>query len=137
MRHHLQREGRIAWLPRRALDYGVPTVMTTMHARVARIRSPPGAFRPAPRVHSSVVRLTFGPAAVRVSDEALFERLVRTMFMQRRKTLANALKPFDPAAPEVIGRAGFDGRRRPETLQLTEIARLAELFAVRARTPVL
>jgi 16S rRNA (adenine1518-N6/adenine1519-N6)-dimethyltransferase len=135
----LQREvaDRLAAAPG-TRNYGVLTVMTTMHARVARLLDlPPGAFRPAPRVHSTVVRLTFGPAAVRVSDEALFERLVRTMFTQRRKTLANALKPFDPAAPEVLTRAGFDGRRRPETLQLTEIARLAELFAVRARTPVL
>ena len=31
-------------------DYGVLTVMTTMHARVARLLDlPPGAFQPAPR----------------------------------------------------------------------------------------
>jgi 16S rRNA (adenine1518-N6/adenine1519-N6)-dimethyltransferase len=119
-------------------DYGVLTVMTAIHARVIRVLDlPPGAFSPPPKVHSTVVRLTFGPSAVRVSDEALFERLVRTMFTQRRKTLANALKPFDAAAPAVIAGAGVDGRRRPETLQLTEIARLAEAFAVRARAPVL
>lgn len=119
-------------------DYGVLTVLTTMHARIRRLLDlPPGAFTPPPRVRSTVVQLTFGPAAARVSDEALFERLVRTMFSQRRKTLANALKGLDPAAPSMLKDAGFDGRRRPETLQVTEIARLAELFAVRRRTPVL
>jgi 16S rRNA (adenine1518-N6/adenine1519-N6)-dimethyltransferase len=59
----------------------------------------------------------------------LFERLVKALFGQRRKTLANALKRFDPRGPEVLARSGFDGRRRPETLQVTEMARLAELFA--------
>ena len=40
----------------------------------------------------------------------------------------NALKSFDHTAPAVLGLAGIDPRRRPETLQVTEIARLAELF---------
>jgi 16S rRNA (adenine1518-N6/adenine1519-N6)-dimethyltransferase len=119
-------------------DYGVLTVLIAMHARISRLLDlPPGAFTPPPKVRSTLVRLAFGPAAVRVSNEALFDRIVRTMFTQRRKTLTNALKRLDPAATTVLQQAGIDARRRPETLQLTEIARLAELFAVRARTAVL
>lgn len=111
-------------------DYGVLTVMLNLHARITRVLDlPPSAFKPAPKVRSSVVRLEFGPPAVRIVDEPLFERMVKTMFGQRRKTLSNALKGFDPTAPAVLALAGIDGRRRPETLQLTEIARLAELFA--------
>ena len=111
-------------------DYGVLTVMLNLHARITRLLDlPPTAFKPAPKVRSSVVRLEFGPPAVRIVDEPLFERMVKTMFGQRRKTLSNALKSFDPTAPAVLALADIDGRRRPETLQLTEIARLAELFA--------
>ena len=118
--------------------YGVLSVSAQMHTRITRLLDlPPGAFRPAPKVRSSVVRLEFGPPAARVSDEALFDRLLRALFSARRKTLANALKQFDPTAPAVLALAKLDGRRRPETLQVTEIARLAELFASVRRPPVL
>ena len=59
------------------------------------------------------------------------------MFQQRRKTVANALKPLHRQAAELVTAAGLDGRRRPETLQVTEIARLAERFATASRPPVL
>ncbi|MEO7192044.1 MAG: 16S rRNA (adenine(1518)-N(6)/adenine(1519)-N(6))-dimethyltransferase RsmA [Vicinamibacterales bacterium] len=118
--------------------YGVLTVMMTMHATIRRVLDlPPGAFSPKPRVSSSVVSLTFGPPAARVGDEALFERMVKAMFGQRRKTLNNALKGFDPSAAAILVEAGIEGRRRPETLQLLEIARLAELFAAARRAAVL
>ena len=109
--------------------YGALTVSAQLHARISRLLDlPPGAFRPAPKVRSSVVRLEFGPPAARVLDERLFDRLVRALFAARRKMLANALKQFDPDGPEVLAQSGLDGRRRPETLQVAEFARLAELF---------
>ena len=119
-------------------DYGALTILTRVHATVERLLDlPPGAFRPAPKVRSSVVRVTFGAASVRLPDEPLFERLVKTLFSHRRKTLSNAIKPFDPTAPAVLALSGIDGQRRPETLQVTEIARLAELFASVRRPAVL
>jgi 16S rRNA (adenine1518-N6/adenine1519-N6)-dimethyltransferase len=119
-------------------DYGMLTVFAQMHARIEkRLELPPGAFKPPPKVRSSVVRLTFGPPAARVPDERLFDRLVKALFGQRRKTLQNALKRFDPTAPAVLALAGMDGQRRPETLEVIEIARLAELFASVNRDRVL
>jgi 16S rRNA A1518/A1519 N6-dimethyltransferase RsmA/KsgA/DIM1 with predicted DNA glycosylase/AP lyase activity len=57
---------------------------------------------------------------------------VRSIFTQRRKTLTNALGRFAAArgttARDAIARAALDGTRRPETLQLTELARLADAF---------
>jgi 16S rRNA (adenine1518-N6/adenine1519-N6)-dimethyltransferase len=115
-------------------DYGVISILVQLHADVGRILSlPPGAFRPAPKVHSSVIRLTFRPPLVPVRDEGVFASMVRGMFMQRRKTLGNALKPFaatrahDPL--RALAAAGIDPARRPETLQLDEVARLADVFA--------
>lgn len=115
-------------------DYGVLTVLTGLHADVSRVLSlPPGAFRPPPKVHSAVVRLTFRPPRVQIDDEERFVRMVRAMFTQRRKTTGNALKPFasetgaDAAA--VLRSAGIDPQRRPETLALAEFAALANALS--------
>jgi 16S rRNA (adenine1518-N6/adenine1519-N6)-dimethyltransferase len=106
--------------------YGVLTVMVRLHTDVTRLMDlPPGAFRPAPKVRSSVVRLAFGPAQRRVRNLERFERIVKAAFGQRRKTLANALKSFGNPA-ELLHRADIDPRRRAETLDLDDFARLTE-----------
>lgn len=115
-------------------DYGVLSILVQLHADVTPLLSlPPGAFRPAPKVHSTVVRLRFRPPAVVVADERAFESMVRTMFMQRRKTLVNALRPYAASVGRdsraALAAAAIDPMRRPETLQLAEVARLAEVFA--------
>ena len=111
-------------------DYGVLTVLTRLHADVTRPLSlPPGAFRPPPKVHSAVVRLTFRPPPVDVGDAQSFIRMVRTVFTQRRKTIGNGLKGVAAEArraPEhALAAAGIDARRRPETLDLAEFAALS------------
>lgn len=120
--------------PEGSRNYGVLAILIQLHADVRRLLTlPPGAFRPVPAVRSAVVRLTFRPPAVPVLDIAMFEGMVRSIFTQRRKTLANAMRTFAEArgrlAAEVIATAGIDGRRRPETLHLAELARLAEVLA--------
>ncbi len=118
--------------------YGVLTILLSLHATITRLLDvPPGAFVPKPQVHSTVLRLTFTPPTVFIGDLRLFERLVKALFSQRRKTLANALKRFDPTGPAVLAVAGLDGRRRPETLRLDELARLADLLATVRRPAVL
>ncbi len=114
-------------------DYGVLTILTGVHADVSRLLSlPPGAFRPAPQVHSAVVRLAFRPPSADIADMAGFVRMVRTMFTQRRKTLSNALKPFglerSVIPGDALAAAGVDGRRRPETLDMAELATLFRSF---------
>lgn len=114
-------------------DYGVLTLSTAMRADVRQLLAlPPGAFRPAPKVRSAVVRLTFRPPPPYVADPDLVVRIVRSVFTQRRKTVTNALAPFASSrardAAAVLATAGIDGRRRPETLTLAEYARLAEVL---------
>jgi 16S rRNA (adenine1518-N6/adenine1519-N6)-dimethyltransferase len=115
-------------------DYGVLSILVQLHADVSVVLAlPPGAFRPPPAVRSSVIHLRFRPPAVALSDEPGFEAMVRSMFTQRRKTLANALGAYARGkgqdAPGVLSRAGIDPKRRPETLQLIELAKLAEQFS--------
>jgi 16S rRNA (adenine1518-N6/adenine1519-N6)-dimethyltransferase len=110
--------------------YGVLAIQVALVADVERVFVlPPGAFRPPPKVTSAVVRLRFRPPAFDVGHPDVFERIVRGMFLQRRKTLANALRPvadsLGQSAAELLERARVDGSRRPETLGLEEIARLS------------
>jgi 16S rRNA (adenine1518-N6/adenine1519-N6)-dimethyltransferase len=123
-------------------DYGVLSILIQLHADVRQLLGlPPGAFRPAPKVHSSVVRLQFRPPAVAIPDEGAFVAMVRSMFTQRRKTLSNALRVYAESrgrpAAAALAHAGVDPTRRPETLQLTELSRLAEFFAAESGPPVL
>jgi 16S rRNA (adenine1518-N6/adenine1519-N6)-dimethyltransferase len=110
-------------------DYGVLTIFTALQADVQRVLTlPPGAFRPPPKVHSAVVKLTFKPSPLPPDSEAAFERMVRTTFMQRRKTLANALRPYAESvgrdARAILTEAGIDPIRRPETLTQQDLLRL-------------
>jgi 16S rRNA (adenine1518-N6/adenine1519-N6)-dimethyltransferase len=116
--------------------YGILSVFWQTWADVVLLfRVPPTAFRPPPAVESAVVQATFRPAPrVPVEDPATFVRVVKAGFAQRRKTLANALRAGFPRLGAAgiaarLERAGLDGRRRAETLNLQEFARLAESFA--------
>ena len=112
-------------------DYGVLTIFTALAADAGLLFDlPPGAFRPVPKVRSSLVRLTFRPAPVDVASARVFEEMVRSMFTQRRKTLGNAARAVAEShgrsAPETLRPPGSirDGVPRPCTL--TEFARLRE-----------
>ncbi|MBI4263622.1 MAG: ribosomal RNA small subunit methyltransferase A [Acidobacteria bacterium] len=110
-------------------EYGALALQVALLADVDRILTlPPGAFRPVPKVTSAVVRLRFRPAPVDVGSATAFERVVRGLFRQRRKTLLNAVRPMAESAgrsaSEVIDRSGLDPSRRPETLTLPEMAKL-------------
>ncbi len=112
-------------------DYGAMSIQVQLRADVERILNlPPGAFRPPPKVHSTVVRLRFRPPRFEVGTLDAFERVVRGIFLQRRKTLANALKPvaasFGRDPSEILERARLDGGRRPETLTVEDVARLSQ-----------
>ncbi len=56
---------------------------------------PPQVFNPPPKVQSGVLRLTRKASLDLGCDEALFLKVVKAAFNQRRKTLRNSLKTFD------------------------------------------
>jgi 16S rRNA (adenine1518-N6/adenine1519-N6)-dimethyltransferase len=115
-------------------DYGVLTIFAAIAADVRLLfELPPGAFRPVPRVRSSLVHLRFRPSPVRVDSPQTLERVIRSIFTQRRKMLGNAARAVAEAhhrnATEALAAAGIDSTRRPETLTLVELARLANVLA--------
>lgn len=119
-------------------DYGALSVAVQYRAASSIVaRVPPAAFFPPPAVESAIVRLEVRPQpAVRVTDEALFFRVVRAAFAQRRKTLRNTLAAGLRLPPQLVAsaaaRAGVDPQRRAETLALEEFARLTDSLAADA-----
>jgi len=112
-------------------EYGVLSILVQLSADVERLLAlPPGAFRPAPKVQSALVRLRFHPPSPAPRNSDTFAGLVKAVFTRRRKTLENALLAFRPwdraAVSAALVRAGIDGRRRPETLAVDELVRLAD-----------
>ncbi len=113
--------------------YGPLAVAVRLRATAERrLRLPPGAFRPAPAVHSAVVALRFRPAERTPRSLERFEALVRALFLQRRKQAGNAIGPFAAlfglAGADVFRRAGLDPRRRPGDLTLDELIELADVL---------
>jgi 16S rRNA (adenine1518-N6/adenine1519-N6)-dimethyltransferase len=112
-------------------EYGVLSILVQLSADAERLLAlPPGAFRPAPKVQSALVRLRFHPPSPAPHSLETLAAMVQAIFTRRRKTLDNALRAFRPwdraTASEVLARAEIDGRRRPETLDLPELVRLAD-----------
>lgn len=119
-------------------DYGVLAVLIGHRADVERVLAlPPGAFRPPPKVRSALVRLLFHPPNPPATDESVFAAMVQAVFTRRRKTLANALRAFpaanDRSPAEALVKADIDGVRRPETLSIDELVRLADVLATESR----
>ena len=91
---------------------------------------PPGAFRPVPKVWSTVARLRARSAGAEGFDERLFLRLAGAGFAQKRKTILNNLRHapedlralFDAAggAAALLEAAGIDPQRRAEALTHAE-----------------
>jgi 16S rRNA (adenine1518-N6/adenine1519-N6)-dimethyltransferase len=84
----------------------------------------PGAFRPAPKVDSAIVRLIpHEKPPVEIDDFDEFSKLVNFSFTQRRKTLRNILKgKLEISQIEALG---IEPTIRPERLSLEDFTKLA------------
>ncbi len=108
--------------------YGRLTVMLAPRIEAMRLLTVgPGAFRPAPQVASSVVRLTVRASVPAWALSPLYGPVVAAAFGQRRKTLRNALSGYLTAAQ--IGAAGIDPGARAETLTAAQFGALAQAAA--------
>jgi 16S rRNA (adenine1518-N6/adenine1519-N6)-dimethyltransferase len=126
MHFMLQREvvDRIVAAPGTAA-YGRLTVMLAPRVSAARLLDVgPGAFRPAPKVASSVVRMVVLDQLPQWAASPLYAAVVTAAFGQRRKTLRNALSRFLTA--QQIGALGIDPGLRAETLAPEQFGALAQ-----------
>lgn len=95
----------------------------------------PAAFRPPPKVWSSVMRLKFRPQInAEIRDESLLWEVVSAGFAQKRKTILNNLRHAPGRLQELLKRNGgasivlckaqIDLQRRAETLTVEEWGRI-------------
>lgn len=84
---------------------------------------PAGAFRPAPRVVSTLLSLRPSTRWSRcITDQARYAELLRRVFSMRRKTLRNSLRGAQP----LLEQLGIDPRARPESLSVGDFIALSQ-----------
>ncbi|MBT6145114.1 MAG: ribosomal RNA small subunit methyltransferase A [Gemmatimonadetes bacterium] len=117
-------------------QYSLVTVLLAQCAQVEIHRYlPRGAFHPVPKVESAILEIRFEPDRVPVADLALFERIVRSAFSQRRKMLRNSLQSLTPllqeagvSLEEVCSQAQVDLTLRAENLSVENYATLTRII---------
>ncbi len=108
-------------------EYGRLSVMMQYHCHVERLMTvPPSAFRPKPKVMSSIVRLQPKPETGKLSvqKETQLAYIVKAAFSARRKTIRNNLR--DVLSVEQIAQAGIDPGIRAEQLAVGEFIALLD-----------
>lgn len=109
-------------------NYGRLGIMTQYFCRVQPLfEVGPGAFRPAPKVDSAIVRLVPHKTLPHpAKDLATLQAVVRTAFNARRKTLRKALGGMVSA--EQLQSLGINDGLRPENLALADYVAIADLL---------
>ncbi len=123
--------------------YGAVTASVSFYAQVRKLFNVgAGNFIPAPKVDSAVIRFDlYKNPPFFVSDKALFFKVIKAAFAQRRKTLVNALSGgfsiSKADAVRLVKECGFDEMIRGEALSPADFAnianRLSELQAVKQK----
>lgn len=117
-------------------EYGAITVAVRYYTRPSYVGVISRAqFWPQPKVDAGIIRLEVLEApSVQVKDEELFFKVVRATFGKRRKTVLNSLVkaeafefPKDLLMSAFLD-AGIDYQRRPETLTISEFARISDII---------
>jgi 16S rRNA (adenine1518-N6/adenine1519-N6)-dimethyltransferase len=106
--------------------YGILSVLLQAYYRIEYLFTVnETVFIPPPKVKSAVIRLTRNETYSLDCDEALFFKVVKTAFNQRRKTLRNSLKTFfiDYEKGDAMHLAG----KRAEELSVEDFVRLTKL----------
>ncbi|MCL2200504.1 MAG: 16S rRNA (adenine(1518)-N(6)/adenine(1519)-N(6))-dimethyltransferase RsmA [Oscillospiraceae bacterium] len=117
-------------------DYGAFSVYINYHTEPAILFDvPPECFMPRPKVTSAVVQMKLRKERILPpKEEAMFFRVVKAAFAQRRKTLVNALhsafgsKMGKDEITEIVAACGFAPLVRGETLGIGEFVKLSNHF---------
>lgn len=114
-------------------DTGAITYTIHYYTEPKRVLEVPNtAFIPAPKVNSTVINLNIlKKPRVTVKDEAKLFEVIKTAFMQKRKTLVNALANSSKFGTKeqiekILQTLEIDNKIRPEKLTLEEFTQIAE-----------
>lgn len=109
-------------------NYGRLGIMTQYFCKVQPLfEVAPGAFRPAPKVDSAIVRLVPHKQLPHpAKDFTTLQAVVRTAFNARRKTLRKALGSL--MTVEQLQALGINDGLRPENLSLADYVSIADML---------
>ena len=112
-------------------EYGRLSVMLQYRYEMERLfLVPPGAFDPAPKVASAVVRMTPRPvSALAATDPGKLAEVVMKAFGQRRKMLRNTLREL--ISETELAALGIAPTARAEELGVAEFVRIANALTLR------
>ena len=123
-------------------DFGALSVAVQYYCDTEIVaKVPRHLFVPQPNVDSIVIALRVRPERkYKLDDEALFFRVVKAAFGQRRKTLLNSISSMGTLSKdgvkEALLEAGIDEKRRGETLSLDEFALLSNTIGSKLKETV-
>lgn len=110
-------------------EFGVLSLIASYHFTISKLMDVrPGAFRPAPKVSSTLLQLR--PKAHKIfglEDESAFFALIKRSFSHRRKTLWNCLKGSSTeksSLDEILRKLGHAAESRAEVLSLEDFTNL-------------
>jgi len=114
--------------------YAAITLFLSYYARVSILFSvSKEAFHPKPEVDGAVISLVpRARPAVEVRDEALFFRVIRAAFGQRRKMVKNSLRSLgfpESAINHALHESRLDPALRPERISIEDFAALADALS--------
>lgn len=98
------------------------------------INVPNTSFIPAPEVESSVIRFkVLKQPSINVIDEKVLFKVIKNAYMQRRKTLTNALSNILPKDEivKVLEKLDIDTKIRGEKLTLEQFAKISDYISKR------
>jgi 16S rRNA (adenine1518-N6/adenine1519-N6)-dimethyltransferase len=107
-------------------NYGRLSVMAQLEYKSQMLFDvPPKSFDPPPKVNSSVIRMVPEKVNTPILDFPRFEKIVKSAFSQRRKTLRNSLREWISA--EQFETAKIQSSLRAENLDVIEFIRLSNV----------
>jgi 16S rRNA (adenine1518-N6/adenine1519-N6)-dimethyltransferase len=89
---------------------------------------PPEAFRPIPKVHSSVVSIFANDRPKFAANPLILERIVKSGFNQRRKMLRSSLKKDNLNIEKILKSSGIKSTLRAENLSISDWCNLARII---------
>ena len=105
--------------------YGRLGIMLGCHLRIEPLfHVDKSAFFPAPKVTSTVVKLTpLKKNKFHINDEEIFSKIIAEAFMKRRKTIQNSLKKLINISD--LDAVNLDPKLRPEQISIKKYVELS------------
>ena len=115
-------------------EYGAITASVAYYAEAKKLFNvSAGSFMPAPKVDSTVVKLSIYPEKpVKPANEELMFKIIKAAFLQRRKTLSNAVSNTVGISKSTVGdileEMNLSRDIRGEKLSISEFAQFSDIL---------